>query len=353
LLSHVILGDKAAAYSSVELALTNLIFDGNGKENCPLRVPVDDPPLSSIELAPREDYAKLVFQLRQTDYPTVTARLRMTLDSLPLDALDSLMNDLCAALSIVQGRKIQWIQRTAYSPRNTLVWSELGATKTKNHTQGNLCFDPDKRTGINLSLDSFVSILPRVRKFRQDYDPAHRIVNSWLDARLQSDFLEARTLKYAIVLAALCQLVESKHDDIRSTYVLKSSWKATGKKFLPSLKNLGASFQIDPDIIENICSNWGNLNRTGFRTILAECLRKLGISMHDEEKRIRRVTDVRNKVVHSLQYLTDDDFIKFRWPVIDPTHQHFLVACFVDEVLLRLFGLEDRIRFMDCRVSGA
>ena len=55
------------------------------------------------------------------------------------------------------------------------------------------------------------------------------------------------------------------------------------------------------------------------------------------------VTDVRNKVAHSVQYLTVDDFEDLKWPAVDATRQHFLVACFADEVLLRLFGLEDRI----------
>jgi hypothetical protein len=344
-LSHVTRGDTAAVYTSVELALTNLIFDRNHEQHCSFRVLVDDMPLS-IELAPEDDYEKLVFYMQQTNCPTVTARLRMQIDSLQLDALDSLMNDLCAALSIVQGRKIQWIQRTAYSPQKMLVWAELGETKTKNPTQGILCFNPEERKGINLPLDSILYAFPGVRKFRQVYDPEHRIVNSWLDARLQIDFLEARTLKYVIILEALCQLVKSKHDDIPSTRVLKSAWRATGKEFLPRIKNhLSTSFQIELGAIEDICSksNWGNLNRTSFRTSLAACLGRLGLSMHDEAKRINRVKDVRNKVVHSFRYLTVDDFSELKWPAVDETQQHFLVACFVDEVLLRLFGLGECI----------
>jgi hypothetical protein len=344
-LSHVTVGDNSAVYSSIELALTNLILDGDGVSAETLAVSIDNTPLA-IELTPSKDYAELVFHLRLTDIPNVTANLRMTLDHCHKDTHESLINDLCAALSIVQGRKVQWIRRTAYSPKNALVWSEFGQTKTKDHTHGSFCFNPDKRRGIDLSLADVASALPRLREFQQAYDPNYRIVNSWLDARVQSDYLEARTLKYAIVLEALCELVGSKHDDISSTYVPRSAWRSTGKEFLPRIKShLDAAFQIDPRIIANACSTsaWGNLNRVGFRTILAESLQKLGISMHGEPNRIRRVTDVRNKIVHSLKYLTDDDFTELTWPAVNATQQHFLVACFVDEVLLRLFGLEERV----------
>lgn len=141
-----------------------------------------------------------------------------------------------------------------------------------------------------------------------------------------------------------------------------ASWKLT--KFLPvecldkngdrparsSSHHLRALPGVDPLVVENVCSSngWGNLNRASFATTLAECLSKLGIAMHDGPNRIRRVTAIRNKIVHNLKYLSEDDFKEHsNWPVIDPKQQHFLVACFVEELLLRLFGLGDFLKFID------
>lgn len=343
--SQVIIGDPAATYRSIELAVTNVVFERDGKQGQSFTVSVGDSPLS-VGLVPVENYDDLVFHLIQTDCPTVTAKLTLAPISLPTEALDSLVDDLCATLSIMQGRKIYWIQRTAYSPQDRIAWSELGETITKEYTHGLLCFDPEKQTGIKLSLDGFASVFPKVREFREAYDPDRRIVNSWLDARLQNDYLEARTLKYAIVLETLCRRVESKHDDVPSTYVDKSAWRSTGREFLPRIKeHLADSFGLEAHAIERICtsSNWGNLNRVGFRTNLAACLQKLGIKMHDGPERIRRVTDVRNKIVHSLSYLTTDDFKELNWPAINGDQQHSLIACFVEEALLRLFGLGDHM----------
>jgi hypothetical protein len=112
--SHAIIGDPAATYSSVELALTNLVFERGSKQRRSFIVTVGGAPLS-MELVPMENYDDLVFHMRQTDCPIVTIKLRITTDSLSIDTLDSLTNDLCTTLSIIQGRKIQWIQRTAYA----------------------------------------------------------------------------------------------------------------------------------------------------------------------------------------------------------------------------------------------
>jgi hypothetical protein len=343
--SNVIIGEPVAAYNSVELAVTNIVFERGCRQGQSFSVSVGDAPLP-VELRPVENYDDIVFHLRQTKCPTVTAKLKMGPGSLSIAALDSLVDDLSATLSVIQGRKVQWIQRTAYSLQGRIVWSELGETITKDYTHGFLCFDPDKQTGIRVSLERAASSFPKVREFCQIYDPDRRIVNSWLDARLQNDFLEARTLKYAIIMESLCRLVEPKHADIPSNYVPKSKWRATGREFLPRIKDyLATSLRLDSCVIENVCSssNWGNLNRAGFRTTLAECLQKLGISMHGGPERIRRVTDVRNKIVHSLNYLTAVDFEELKWPAIDATQQHFMVACFVEEALLRLFGLGEHV----------
>lgn len=339
-MSHAFIGDEAATYGSVELQVTNLLFEPGAVRALSLNVTVDDSELL-IELGPVEEYDSIAFGLRQTDIPAVTAMLTIT-GSFSMDSLDALANDLCDTLSVVQGRKIQWIRRTAYSQADRIAWSEFGETKTKNCALDVFCFDPDKRRGINVPLDAVTSAFVSIRKFRQNYDADRRIVNSWLDARVQADYLEARTLKYAVVLAAVCELVQAKHPDIPSRYVTRSDWRSTGRQFLPLIKqHLATACAVDADAVECICSNsnWGSLNRAGFRTILAECLKKLGISMHDEPSRIRRVTDVRNRIVHSFHYLTDSDFEELTWPSVSEIQQHFLVACFVDELILRLFGL--------------
>ena len=350
--SMVTVGDVSRIYDSIELAVTNVDFGGEGRirRELSLDVSVDDSTLP-VQLSPAENFDDLIFQSRQTACPAVTAKLRLTPGNPSMENLDSLVNDLCTTLSVVQARKVQWIHRTAFCPQGNIVWSEFGATKTKAYSPGMLCVNPSTGRGIRLDIADAQVAFPKVRQFRQAYDPNHRIVNAWLDARLEDPFLEARTLQYAIVLEALCRLVEAKHDEVPSGRVPKGEWRLTGKKFLPLIRDhLRTLPGVDPHVVENVCSSngWGNLNRASFATTLAECLSKLGIAMHDGPNRIRRVTAIRNKIVHNLKYLSEDDFREHsNWPVIDPKQQHFLVACFVEELLLRLFGLGDLLKFID------
>ena len=65
-------------------------------------------------------------------------------------------------------------------------------------------------------------------------------------------------------------------EDLPARYVPKAAWRLTGREFLPRIdKHLRTTFQTDAEQIENVCSrsNWGNLNRTSFRTILTASLR--------------------------------------------------------------------------------
>ena len=65
-LSHVVIGDPGATSDSVELALTNLVFESDGKQSQSFTAIVGDSPLS-IELVPAKHYDDLVFHLQQTD----------------------------------------------------------------------------------------------------------------------------------------------------------------------------------------------------------------------------------------------------------------------------------------------
>jgi hypothetical protein len=68
------------------------------------------------------------------------------------------------------------------------------------------------------------------------------------------------------------------------------------------------------------------------------------VVLEDPAKRIRRFAEIRNKIVHQFTYMGEEDFREHGWPVMSGVQQHFFVAAFVDEVILRLFGLADHAR---------
>ncbi|MBV6432027.1 MAG: hypothetical protein IANPNBLG_02162 [Bryobacteraceae bacterium] len=339
-LQRVTLGDLSSPYDHLWLALTNFVFEGDEPATITFRVECDGR-LVALELSPIDDYWTAHAHLTRSANATVTANLKLGGDAVGKNSLDLLLNDVCATLSLIQGRKIQWISRTAVVSGRT-TWADFGSTKTKDYTHGLFCFNPDTGRGISVPLSAFETCFPVVQGFRSSYDEHYRIINSWLDARVQADFLDARTLKYAVVMEALCRFVESKHPSIDSTYFGRTPWRAAGKELLPKIKEYLERLNLgDADARESVCSraSWGNLNRRSFRSILAACLKELGVTLYAESRRIRRFTDVRNKIVHSFTYLSEEDQAEFNWPSVSESQQHFLVACFVDEVLLRLFGL--------------
>jgi hypothetical protein len=65
------------------------------------------------------------------------------------------------------------------------------------------------RTRETPALTASKDALSRVKHFRETYDPNNRLINAWLDARTETDYLEARTLKYVVVIETLNALTVS------------------------------------------------------------------------------------------------------------------------------------------------
>jgi hypothetical protein len=53
---------------------------------------------------------------------------------------------------------------------------------------------------VTPALEAAKDALPAIKRFRETFDRHNRLINAWLDARTETDYLEARTLKYVVVI---------------------------------------------------------------------------------------------------------------------------------------------------------
>jgi hypothetical protein len=185
-----------------------------------LRFPSDEPGAAAftvswgamkipLRLSPRRNYSERVRQLAKKEDVMPTAILHFRAPNLNCNATEHFITDLCLALSLVQGKKINWIYHATYRPRRSFQHAVFGETVCKADTAQPLCFNPAMRTRETPALTASKDALSRVKHFRETYDPNNRLINAWLDARTETDYLEARTLKYVVVIETLNALTVS------------------------------------------------------------------------------------------------------------------------------------------------
>jgi hypothetical protein len=269
--------------------------------------------------------------------PTTTLRFHTA--ALSGNALTEFITDFCHALSITQGRKINWIYHATYGPRRTFQHAVLGQTITKSDTTQPLCFIPTTRSAVTLALTAAKEALPVIKHFRETFDPHNLLINAWLDARTPTDYLEARTLKYVVVTEALNALTIRADKTIAKTVRDPIAWKQLYlKNIIPALPSEAASWLSLP--------NWQRLNDRSFReTLEAVC------NVHGITPPLRDATlfgRVRNAIVHRFDY-NYDIRLPSQWNIPDHPQaaQHFFAAEFVDRIILQLFGLRAYLKPTD------
>src|SRR5262249_7283718 len=161
------------------LSLTNLRFQNDKPDSLNVTVPWADT-MIPIRISPRGSYVSRVIRLAKTEDIMPTATLRFSAPGLNANAINDFISDLCLAISIVQGKKINWIYHATYGPRRTLQHAVFGETTTKANTEQPLCFNPKMRTGVTPDLAAYKDALPKVTSFRKIYDLSNRLINAWL-----------------------------------------------------------------------------------------------------------------------------------------------------------------------------
>src|SRR5205814_2250842 len=156
----------------------NLIFD-NPEGNClphPVRLVLDG---LSVKLDPVEAYGQRVSIVRSLRTVHGTAWLSVDGSFTPAEAIQ-VASDICYALSIVQGHKVNWIEQVALDGLGRPIWRSLKDRVTKDYTALPLdCYNGKNRL---LPLSAATSCYARIRELEQTYMWGGRNIDSWLDA---------------------------------------------------------------------------------------------------------------------------------------------------------------------------
>lgn len=327
ILRNVEVGQVGTDGNTHSLSLTNLRFPSDKPDSTTFTVSYGGIKIP-LRLSPRRNYSERIRQLAKTEDIVPTATLRFSASNLDSSAIGDFIADLCLALSLVQRRKINWIYHATYGPRQTFQHAVFGETVCKADTARPLCFNPGMRTGVTPTLSASKDALPRIKHFRETYDPNSRLINAWLDARTETDYLEARTLKYVVVIEALNALTASVAN-IPRRFHEKAVWRQLHKKMTDALP----AEPLLPSL-----ESWQRLNERFFRDVLADVCQHHNVSVQPSDLTLFK--SIRDNIVHRFSY---DPAMRLpsEWsmPNQHQVSQHFFAAWFVDRIILQLFGV--------------
>ncbi len=286
-----------------------------------------------VTLRPRRDYKSRFQHLSLHRGVLPTATLTFGVKNLPPSESGQFASDLCLALSVIQGSKTNWISHDVCGPRKSLLYSDFLGAIVKPYCPGWLCFDPVSRRAAEVPISAVAEVLPRIIDFRESFDPDDRVINAWLDAKTETDYLEGRTLKYVVVVEALNALTMRVRKDIVRPKCSKEDWRDAYEEVV----------KVSP-LVSQVLTLSGWMDRIGpsFLDQIKAIFEAHGVAMGQDS--LKGFRGVRNAIVHRLDYAHSCQLPK-SWGRIPKRHiaQHFFVADFVDRVILQIFGLRQHL----------
>jgi len=214
------------------------------------------------------------------------------------EELRSAVGDLCTVLSVMRGTKIQWIYCHEWA--SGIVRTSHGAGITKAYSPlAPIDSEHDSALAASEFIERGLAALASSPILGKD----RAIVDAYLDAKVEHDFLETRAskialaiekLKHAFLQCGISQVEEFITDDVEFKKLVPSVMEAAVRALeaggIPSQK---------AQLIAARGKIWG-LNRTGFRGVLKGLCRASGLSVPSSE--IELFLKCRDYLVHTGRF---------------------------------------------------
>ncbi len=252
-------------------------------------------------------------------------------------------NDICYLLSVACGTKVQWIAREDFTEEETFVGSHHARRITKRYS-GLPTIDPRHPTDASgflaMTLPSFGD---RVAKWSRLY----QLIDTYLDAKAESDYLELRGIKLAVTMEVLKEAFIAATQQ-RHLACVEEEFDA----LLPDLKTAVRSvLQAHGWQEKQRAIAYGNLvalNRVSFRDHLAALCQHVSLSSLTDTD-LKLFSRCRDTLVHQGRFYAEAASARERAslrPHSGPVEEYFWLLHVIDRLLLLILGY--RGPYFDC-----
>ncbi len=350
----------------VRYGLTNLEFRGTEVAEHEFVLPLelhsrnDIAPLK-VRILPIRDYKSVIDRVTLMNGIDVTCEAEFeTPNELPQEDMERGVDALCYLLSITRGTKVQWIYCHRCDAEGRPVIREHYDRVTKPYSVGYIIHPGWE--GRQATKSFIETGYPVFWARRNAYSLTNGLIDSYLDAKSEGNYIEIRSLELVAVMEMLKDVYLNSPDTTAKEFILdKATFRELQRTITDQVKRLG-NYGVSEADIELICNNMSGLNRTSFKRILQSLLG--WIDHHVEEPELNLFVRCRNSLVHRGNFYAASDaeqclfyFDKVQVKDIqastrrDASLAHYdFITSFVDRVFLKLFRYSGP--YLDARVRS-
>lgn len=137
----------------------------------------------------------------------VTCNLTVEIDNkTKLKDLEDIACDLCDVMSIAWGIRVQWICYCAYDSKDEVVLYKHMHRVTKPYYFNKIINVNNLKILKNFLESSYTALAEKSNMLRYKEKTAKPMINAYLDAKAESDYLEGRGIKLVVVMEMLKEL---------------------------------------------------------------------------------------------------------------------------------------------------
>jgi hypothetical protein len=237
-------------------------------------------------------------------------------------------------LSLARGTKVQWVARTDYSEDGAAIHHHHASRVTKAYCPLAV-IDPRHPTDT----ESFLrAALPHYLKQKDKWSLTKGVLDAYLDAKAEADYLQVRGTKLAVAMEMLKEAFLAAAG--RAQFARPES---DFKDLVPELKrSIGQVLQKHKWEKPQRAVVYGNLaalNRVPFRDHISDLCLQVGLALPEAD--VKLFGRCRDSLVHTGRFYSEvaNEAERQRIaPPSTPAHEYFWLLHVLDRLFLRILG---------------
>lgn len=271
-----------------------------------------------------------------------------------IENVKTIVTDLCDIMSIALGTRVQWIYYYACNLEGKNISWYHESRVAKPYFPNKIIDCNDRKVITSFIESSYTALANKTNMLRSCEGAAKPLINAYLDAKAENDYLEGRGIKLVVVMEMLKDsLLRSKslpQNIIKDEYFKNAKSLFKDKLTQAIEKSVDQEYKekseqerdtLKKEIKEKMFAKISDINRISFKEILQSLCDDINLQVNQDY--LQSVVDSRNKLIHEGKFLCKSSKIKDKYKDIekypqfqDPEHEYFFLMNFIDKCFLKL-----------------